>query len=132
MRSTLEGSWKNQHGSVLRIDEVSEDGSLRGSFCPGVGLARGGTFPILGTASADVLAFTVGFGPHGITSWVGYRDEAHPDVLSTTWMLVIGASDVQDPMWKRTLTGADVFRLQAHAEVTPRAEQGAAVLPDVP
>ena len=132
MTRSLEGSWQNQHGSVLRIDEVRSDGSLRGTFRPAVGLARGGTFPIVGMASDDIFSFTVSFGAQGITSWVGHREKSRPEELTTTWILVIGAADAREPAWKRTLTGGDVFRSGDHALRVERSEGVSFSVPDVP
>jgi hypothetical protein len=69
------------------------------------------SFPLFGTTSDDLIAFTVNWGAE-ITSWIGHAAIAdhNPEIL-TLWQLVKCVPDIQDPetQWKTIMSGADTF-----------------------
>lgn len=112
---TLEGVWKNQLGSRLRLT-VGEDGSLAGTYESAVGGTRLPQ-PVVGKwedgvpGGEVVVGFVVRWPAAGsLAAWVGTFDH-RVDHIRASWLLVEGrpATDT----WGATRTGEDEFRRQA-------------------
>lgn len=115
----LEGTWYNELGSTLVVEQVS-DGTIVGSYQTAVsssGCARG-AYPLLGKTDVDSGGQTVGFSVtwlnaespscNSTTSWVGqYQMVDGVEQLPSIWILVM-KTDPEDE-WASTLVGEDLF-----------------------
>jgi len=111
---TWTGTWHNQHGSEIHID-VGSDGRVVGTMSTGDGVARAQTFPLVGFARGDLIAFSVDFGRFGsVTSWVGHfvHEEPANVRIETLWHMATLVPHPQrsDERWKSVWTGADEFK----------------------
>jgi hypothetical protein len=108
----ITGVWHNQHHSVLHV--IEENGKLRGTFRPGVGLGKGREYPVVGVAAGDGFAFSVAFAPdRSVTAWVGHVRRGELELeLETLWHMAVRLRDPQAPNdgWKGIWSGADVFK----------------------
>ena len=118
MSSSLTGTWRNQNGSELELNEAV-DGTLTGRFLSRKGRAAEGThYSVVGVHNGGVAAFFVNFRNGdanlvSITSFSGRIVEEVPRTLHTVWTL---AREFQDSAqtepthaWNAFLTNADVF-----------------------
>ena len=119
MTKPLTGTWTNQNGSALELQEGT-DGGLTGRFLSRKGRAAEGVqYPVVGVRNDGVAAFFVNFhvaaaNLGSITSFSGRIVESQPHrTLHTVWTL---ARDYQDSertlptqAWNAFLTNADVF-----------------------
>jgi len=120
----LEGVWHNQYGSEMRI-AVSPEGRLTGRYRTGVGLARPtGEFELCGFAHGDLIVFSVDFGKHGLTAWVGHHAPGGAaEAIHALWHMAVKVPHPERPedQWKSIWSGSDVFqRGQAPAEAPAR------------
>ena len=111
------GRWRNDVGSEVEFSEA--DGVLQGTYHTGVGRPDAGEgFPVMGTVSGDMIAFTVNFGGHGsVAAWTGrHVDGNDGPAIHTLWHLVRNSDDAGEPLppWSSTLTGAAIFRAVRH------------------
>ena len=75
----LKGQWINELGSVVKIDEVLEDGRIIGKYASSTGV-DGKIFPLSGWINQSqehpeeiIISFMVRWEGYGsITSWTGY------------------------------------------------------------
>lgn len=107
----VEGTWRNELGSVLRLTSTSGNG-LAGTYESGVGEDPGAR-PLVGFHGAPqadgsmVLGFVVRWPLAGsVAVWTG-RYDADADLLRATWLLVTDG-DAADA-WSATRVGGDEF-----------------------
>lgn len=121
----LEGTWYNELGSTLVVDEVS-DGTVVGNYQTAVssGGCAQGTYAVLGKTDVDSSGQTVGFSVtwlnaqsppcNSTTSWAGqYQTVDGVEHLTAIWILVMKTDPGDD--WASTLVGEDVFTRQPPA-----------------
>jgi avidin family protein len=121
----LEGTWYNELGSTLFIENVS--GGMLGGIYETAASAGGcatGTFTVVGATDTDSGGQTVGFSVawkngqsscNSTTSWAGqYQTLGGSEHFSALWLLAMATSESDD--WASTLVGEDVFTRQAPAE----------------
>ena len=119
MNRPLTGTWINQNGSTLELDEAT-DGRLYGRFLSRKGrTAEGVYYPVLGVRNNGVAAFFVNFKDPAtnlgsITSFSGRIVEGEPArTLHTVWTLAREFQDSEGTnptqAWNAFLTNADVF-----------------------
>lgn len=115
MRS-WQGTWHNQYGSEIQL-EVDEGGRVHGLMTVGGPGGRGElqSFPLVGFARGDLIAFTVDFGRHGsLTSWVGHLvvEPGEAPRIESMWHMgvLVPHPERNEERWKSTWTGADEFR----------------------
>lgn len=113
----LEGEWKNELGSTLKISSVGADGKLSGTYTSPSGTS-GSSAPMIGwTNSAlparndnniKVVSFSVNWGSYGsVTSWSGACSlKGGTPTISTIWNLVRSNSSYE---WDHILTNTDTF-----------------------
>jgi hypothetical protein len=118
----LIGTWKNELGSTMIIDEVGLTGSITGKYKSLVGEAenhykltgRVERGRLEGKGYGRPLGFTVVWknkhkDAHSATSWSGqfFGSESGKDVILTTWLLT--DSTKSEDVWESTLIGQDRF-----------------------
>ena len=105
----IEGTWRNERGSVLVLERPDASGLFSGTFRSGVGNADAArAFPLRGIANGDVLGFSVSFGASGsVVSWTGQVDGTQP---VTMWHLAREVTDSKEAvdLWGSVVTGSDV------------------------
>ncbi|XP_072031812.1 avidin-like [Amphiura filiformis] len=113
----IKGTWFNELGSTMTIDDVSNDGSITGHYQTAVGRTTGIQFPMIGKVSSSEKGKNPTFGfvvnwKQSTTSWVGQyypAEGSRKEVLMTTWILRDFVSgDIKDD-WESTLTSRDLF-----------------------
>lgn len=97
-------SWGNELGSTLYIDNVSQNGLIKGSY---INMAQGThcknkTYPVTGWVYGDEVTFSVKWenpaeSCQSVTGWTGYYSEGK---ITTKWFLAYG---------KMIEKGKDVF-----------------------
>lgn len=108
------GHWVNELGSYMDL-QVSGT-VVTGTYVSAVSDSTRPTppFPLFGTASADLISFSVNWG-EAVTAWTGHGviENGQPQIL-TLWHLVTTVLNDLDPQqqWKMLLAGADEFTLQ--------------------
>ena len=106
------GDWANELKSTMHLEIKGQ--VVSGTYTSHVSDSGGQTkpYPLSGTVSEDLLAFTVNWGG-AITCWVGHgvRDDSGKPQILTLWQLVQNTDDPTDPemQWKAILAGADTF-----------------------
>ena len=107
------GTWENQNGSQLVIDEV--DGSrFYGSFESKKGRAvEGQVYPVQGIINNELIGFVVDFGEIG--SLVNFSGRTGDDgSLHTLWTLTREYADDEKTRktqpWNSFMVNSDVFR----------------------
>ena len=122
----IEGSWINQHGSVLEL-RCDMGGQLSGNYRTAKGRAAAGKhYPLIGQLNGEVFAFQVNWidgseNLAAITSFsgrLGWDPEGQP-CLHTMWVLARQFEDAERTratgVWNAFLTNADVFtRLESY------------------
>jgi avidin family protein len=121
----LDGTWYNELGSTLVIENVSS-GLVEGTYetaTSGGGCATG-TFTLVGRTDTDSGGQTVGFSVtwtngqsncYSTTSWAGqYQAVGGSEHFSALWLLAMATPESED--WASTLVGEDVFFRQPPAE----------------
>jgi hypothetical protein len=124
----LEGSWHNELGSTMVINEV-KDGKITGTYTTAVASADSaqGSFELVGQTDAssggDAVAFVVCWqndvsSCRSVTAWSGQAQTVNgEDRISAMWLLTVETSPAQD--WYATHTGHDIFtRVQPTEEQT--------------
>lgn len=113
----LEGEWKNDLGSTLKIKSVGSDGKLSGTYTSPSGTS-GSAAPMIGWANSappatggnniKVVSFSVNWGSYGsVTSWSGACSVKNgTPTISTIWNLVRSNSSHE---WDHILTNTDTF-----------------------
>ena len=105
----MHGTWKNERGSELRIDQIAGD-AFTGRFRSGVGHGDPQQwFPATGFVHGDVVGFAVDFTTAGsVASWAG---QVMDDKLVTQWHLSRDVPDAQehDQIWSTIMSGQDTF-----------------------
>ena len=122
----LEGTWRNERGSVLVIKEVT-NGTLVGSYKTAVGKAgcAKGEFPVTGRTDVGSGGNTVGFAvtwkndqsdcDSSTTVWAAqYLDNDGHESLTSVWLLVSKTEPKEQ--WASTLVGDDIFTRTANPE----------------
>ena len=116
----LSGSWENQNGSLLTIQE-SDGGEFSGVFESKKGRAAADKhYPIVGVQNGEILSFIVNFNSeeenlHSITSFSAryLKSREGEDQIHTLWVLTRQFEDQQrtkpTQVWNSFLTNADVF-----------------------
>src|SRR3954454_3343660 len=87
--TVVAGRWCNRLGSVMEL-HVDADDRIAGTFRSGVGSVHADrTYPVVGYALRNALAFCVHFRPHGsVAAWTGHATvEEGEDRLETLWHL---------------------------------------------
>jgi hypothetical protein len=117
------GSWFNQHGSELRIENIDE-GRITGRFDSPTGLGQE-AHPgrVSGFVSGTLVSIVADFGKFGsMTAWSGHLvNEDRELVLETQWQMAVllphpkRASD----LWRGTWVGSDTFRRQRVSDDSP-------------
>jgi Avidin family len=114
------GSWINQNGSVLWIDEQS-DGQIRGRFSSQKGRAsKGVVYAVRGCVNGELTSFAVNFRDgdanlSAITSFSGryVRGADRTERLHTVWILARQYEDETKSkptqVWNCFITNSDVF-----------------------
>ena len=107
-----DGTWRNGVGSEMTVRESG--GIVSGTYRTNVGRPEAAeSFPIVGVAHEDMIAWTVDFGDHGsLTAWTGRLVSGEDPRIETLWHLVRNRDDAGEPLpaWASTLTGAATFR----------------------
>jgi Avidin family len=114
----LEGTWHNELGSTMVIDQV-RDGGFTGRYTTAVtptGSAQG-SFHLVGRTDADsggeAIAFLVCWqndmsNHHSVTAWSGQAQRINrEDQITAMWLLTLETSPEQD--WYATHVGHDIF-----------------------
>lgn len=109
----LKGEWVNELGSVLVINDISDDHQIIGEYRSSTGV-DGEVFPLLGWVNNTEgqvvsIAFSVRWEGYGsITSWTGScdSDEEGPR-MKVLWHL---ARPDQEFEWERVIVNSSVFR----------------------
>jgi hypothetical protein len=128
----LEGTWHNELGSTMVIEQV-RDGGFTGSYSTAVSPTGSteGSFELVGRTDADsggeAVAFLVCWqndtsSRHSVTAWSGQAQRINgQDQITAMWLLTLETSPEQD--WYATHVGHDVFtRVQPTAEeITEKA-----------
>ena len=114
--SDLTGQWINELGSVLVIEAINTDGSIKGEYRSSTGV-DGKIFPLQGWINNDgpgsggppSIAFSVRWeGYSSITSWTGSCDEyAEGPRIKTLWHLVRPNQEFE---WERVIANSSTFR----------------------
>jgi hypothetical protein len=114
----LEGTWHNELGSTMVIDQV-RDGGFSGSYSTAVSPTGStqGEFQLVGRTDVDsggeALAFLVCWqndvsNRHSVTAWSGQAQTINgQDQITAMWLLTLETSPEQD--WYATHVGHDVF-----------------------
>jgi avidin family protein len=117
----ITGTWYNELGSKMVIEEVSE-GGFYGTYHTTVSASKPpaeGVYVLSGRLTDEmadgsqaigfVVAWQNAYGDRGsVTAWSGeLQGSADGVVLRTTWLLT--SSTKPDDDWKSTLIGTDVF-----------------------
>jgi hypothetical protein len=109
----LRGEWINELGSVLVIDELSEDHQIIGEYKSSTGV-DGKVFPLLGwvnNSDGEVvsLSFSVRWeGYTSITSWTGSCDTTDEGPrIKVLWHLV---RPHQEHAWERIISNSSLFK----------------------
>lgn len=106
----LSGVWRNQLGTVLRLNATA-DGRLEGCIESVVG-GVAGAYPLTGFSQpgdrgAGVLGFVVAFGgTRSVTSWCGRYGSAD-GTISVLWILSEQGEGANE--WQATRIGHDTF-----------------------
>jgi len=102
MKSTWIGSWKNQYGSQLTIEDIN-NGQIRGHFQSAVDKSIPAS-PISGICTGDLIIISVAGDKEGekLAAWTGMLKDGR---IETLWHVVMGGKGV----WEAFLTGADTF-----------------------
>lgn len=110
----LQGKWVNELGSILVIDQVSDDGKIIGKYASSTGV-DGKVFPLFGFTNSNNefpdevnISFAVRWTGYGsITSWTGYCaiNKGRPEI-KTIWNLVRSGKEFD---WERIITNSSVF-----------------------
>ena len=121
----LKGTWYNQLGSKLTINEVQE-GELTGSYETAVstsGCAKG-AFPLVGRTNTNGNRQSVGFvvswknaqsNCNSVTAWSGQLQNVNgEEQLVTTWLLTVETDPKNN--WQSTYVNKDTFKRQLQAE----------------
>lgn len=128
----LEGTWHNELGSTMVIDQV-RDGGFTGTYTTAVSPAGStqGSFQLVGRTDADsggeAVAFLVcwqndTYSRHSVTAWSGQAQTINgQDQIITMWLLTLETSPEQD--WYATHVGHDVFTREqpTDEEITEKA-----------
>jgi hypothetical protein len=113
----LQGTWCNELGSTLTIEEVS-GGMVAGSYETAVssGGCASGSYAVQGTTDTDAGGQSVGLTVTWVNAqsrcsstptWAGqYQEIGGQEVLTAMWLLVIDTTPEAD--WSSTLVGQDV------------------------
>jgi hypothetical protein len=111
--ANLQGSWKNQLGSNLNIQQVEpKTGALKGYY---INYSSPSTkFPMVGWNNTKpkgipVLTFAVQWGETAgsLTAWTGYCENgSNGPTLTTLWHLTRSISAYK---WDHIITNSDVF-----------------------
>ncbi len=111
----LEGEWRNQNGSILRIDDLS-DGAFTGTFESTKGrAARHRRYPVRGVVNGNLVAFAVNFVDEhaNLHSICNFSGRVEGDVLHTVWVLARAFEDAEQRKptqpWNTFLVNADRF-----------------------
>ena len=109
----LSGTWHNQLGSVLTLEEDGK-GGLRGTYRAAAGSVPDRTYAVTGSYDPEpfgpvtVLGYVVDWVQnHSVTVWSGQYHRAS-DEIRATWLLTTETTGPDD--WKSTVIGHDVFR----------------------
>jgi hypothetical protein len=128
----LEGTWHNELGSTMVIDQV-RDGGFTGTYTTAVSPTGStqGSFQLVGRTDADIGGEAVAFlvcwqndtsSRHSVTAWSGQAQRINgQDQITAMWLLTLETSPEQD--WYATHVGHDVFtRVQpTEEEITEKA-----------
>jgi hypothetical protein len=111
----LVGTWSNELGSALVIDQVMDNGNLIGHYASSTGV-DGKIFPLQGWLNKNEehpdeinISFTVRWEGYGsITSWTGYCHvlDGMPQI-KTIWNLVRSGKQFD---WERIITNSSIFK----------------------
>lgn len=106
----IQGTWRNERGSILELGAPDAAGHFSGTFRSAVGNTDPARALVLrGVANGDVVGFSVSFGAAGsVASWTGQVDGAR---LATLWHLARNVVDEKEAtdLWGSVVTGSDVF-----------------------
>jgi len=112
-RLHLGGSWENQLGSVLNLEDDGA-GGLGGFYQSATGATTGASYPVRGfynlsdSRPCRVIGFVVDWGVHhALTAWSG-RYYPETDSIHATWLMT--TSTTGEDEWRSTLVGQDLFR----------------------
>lgn len=89
----IAGTWTNERGSVLELEE-DEEGGLQGTYRTGLGRADvEKSYPLKGVRNDRCAGFVVGWAPdsESVTAWTGLietDDTGTPLRMHTMWTLV--------------------------------------------
>ena len=102
MSSSFIGSWKNQYGSQLSI-ENDDNGHIKGSFRSAVDKSIPAT-PVDGLCTGNLIVIIAPSEKEGekIAAWTGILRD---DRIETLWHVAAGSKGT----WEAFLTGADIF-----------------------
>jgi hypothetical protein len=109
----LDGVWRNQFGSELRL-EVDGAGGLKGAYRTAHAVLTGHSNAVVGSYNpapsnaGSVLGFVVVWDElRSLTAWSG---QYHPgaDLIRATWLMT--NETLEDEDWRSTIVGQDVFR----------------------
>ncbi len=114
--SSWRGKWQNELGSLLVIDKINNDGSIKGEYRSSTGV-DGKVFPLSGLVnnyqvsdtSVTSIAFSVRWeGYNSITSWTGSCDsDSDGPRIKTLWHLVRPEQEFE---WERVIANSSTFR----------------------
>jgi hypothetical protein len=107
------GGWRNELGSMMTLRVDGE--TVSGDYVSAVSEQGSGPtppYPLHGTTTGDLIAFSVNWGSE-ITTWTGHavtQADGH-DSIPTLWQIVQAVPNETDPEnpWKMILSGADAF-----------------------
>jgi hypothetical protein len=112
--SELKGQWVNELGSVLVVDETTNEGKILGHYASSTGV-DGKVFPLEGWVNSNAdypnefnISFSVRWKGYGsITSWTGYCIEENGESkIKTIWNLVRSGKEYD---WERIITNSSTF-----------------------
>lgn len=116
--TNIKGTWENELGSTLVIDNVAAGGIILGNYTSPsgtTGQARSLTgwvnagAPVAGKSNVKVVSFSVNWGATygSVTSWSGACSmQTGKPVITTLWHLTRATTGYS---WDHTLSGTDTF-----------------------
>ncbi len=118
------GCWQNELGSKMELQKPDASGTIKGNYWTAVGNVDPSTAnPVLGFVSGDVLGFCVHWKPKpgkplSIACFTGQHTiRQGTEFIFASWLLNRDIPDAGEDaeLWGANTTGANTFRLVAHA-----------------
>lgn len=110
---TLLGNWKNEFGSIMRIESIGYLGELTGSFRTNTGSPKPNEeFRLIGKLNGKMISFTVQFKGHNtITNWLGELFiNSKQLLLDTQWSMLYPSSNLFTPNYRQEImSGSNRF-----------------------